>query len=110
MKALELYPKATSELGKSTARKRISKPHYFLGCDLVDERDHREARRRFACALRYWPAKWEYQVRYLATFFMSSQLSVIKKFFNEFCRANGSVPTRKAREQASNYSPSDVDP
>jgi glycosyltransferase involved in cell wall biosynthesis len=99
-KVLELYPKETSELGESTVRKRISRPYYFLGCDRLKEENHREARKLFACALRYWPTNRDYQMRYLATFFTPSQVSVVKNLYHKLFRVNVFASSPKAKEHA----------
>src|SRR5262249_33405652 len=91
-KVLHLFPEAIGELGKSTVRKRISRPYYFIGCHHLNEGDHRRARHLFMRALLRWPTNWDYQVRYLATFFNPSQFSVIKNLYHQLSRGNGSAP------------------
>ena len=86
-KVLDLYPQAASELGKYKVRKRISRPYYFLGCDRMIDGDHYAARRFFARALRYWPADWDYQIRYLATLLSPSQIARLKDLYHRSFRA-----------------------
>ena len=107
-KTLQSYPEATRELGKTMVRKRISRPYYFLGCDRLTQGDHREARRLLARALRYWPNNWNYQIRYLVTFFPPSQVARFKKFYHGLFRANCSAAsmTREQPAPVDSHAPS----
>jgi glycosyltransferase involved in cell wall biosynthesis len=94
-KVFDLYPQAAKEVGKYLVRKRISRPYYFLGCDRLTAGDHYEARRFFARALRYWPANWDYQIRYLATLLSPSQIESLKDLYHRSFRATSFTSPHK---------------
>jgi glycosyltransferase involved in cell wall biosynthesis len=94
-KVLNLYPQAARELGKYKVRKRLSRPYYFLGCDRLAGGDHFEARRFFSRALRYWPANWDYQIRYLATLLSPSQIESLKDLYHRSLRGTSFTSPHK---------------
>lgn len=87
-KILGLYPDVVQELGRSTVRRRLARPYYYLGCSCLERRDHSEARKMLSRALRHWPWSWPCELRYFATFLTPAHVSRIKDFYHRFLREN----------------------
>ena len=78
-KVIQLYPEVMDELGPATVRKRLARTHFFVGCRRLAERDHRQARRSLARALRYCPWQLRYHLLYFASLFTPAQLTALKR-------------------------------
>jgi glycosyltransferase involved in cell wall biosynthesis len=82
LKILDLYPETVQELGRTTVRRRLARPYFFLAYDAVASGDHRQARRLLRQALRRWPTNLRYQLFYLATFLTPSQFAKTRALYH----------------------------
>ena len=82
-KILHLYPQAVDELGKSTVRRRLSKPYAGVAYARVLKDEPKNARPLLRKAMACWPMNGWYWLLYGATFLSSAQIAATRKLYRK---------------------------
>jgi glycosyltransferase involved in cell wall biosynthesis len=83
-KILKLYPEAIDELGRSTVKRRMSKPYAGVAYARVRQDDPKNARPLLRKAIACWPTNGWYWTLYGATFLNPTQIAATRKLYRKF--------------------------
>jgi glycosyltransferase involved in cell wall biosynthesis len=82
-KILETYPDAKRELGKSTIRRRLSRPYAGLANASFRRSDHKVARQLISKAISYSPSNLRYWTLWGATFLPPSKVAATRRLYRK---------------------------
>ena len=85
-KILQLYPQAIDELGKSTVKRRLSRPYAGVAYARVRQNEPKEARPLLRKAMACWPTNTWYWILYGATFLNSGQIAATRKLYRRLAQ------------------------